>query len=207
MRLADETSPPGGPEDSQEQPKKEATAVRAHGADVPAAVLAAPIAERAKLVFENAPEAQRLRPQQWSEVRKIAEAYGRAVGSARLLSEVARDSGLRAILVLLAARYPVADLEWVAANVPAQAWWRGGDRVRGLARLAVEVVSRALAERNAPPRAISPARNPDARAAKTGRFIETRCSTTPTQVDTALNQARGAQRGPSQRARRRARTA
>jgi hypothetical protein len=72
---------------------------------------------------------------------------------------MARDSGLRAVLVLLSAGFPVADLEWVAANVPAQAWWRGGDRVRGLASLSVEVVSRALAERSAPARAILPVRN------------------------------------------------
>ncbi len=72
---------------------------------------------------------------------------------------MARDSGLRAILVLLAAGYPVADLEWVAANVPGQAWWRGGERVRGLGSLSVEVVSRALAQRNAAPRPIVPVRD------------------------------------------------
>jgi hypothetical protein len=169
-----QTSPPGGrdqsvwrtgpvrladPKDPKKQPKKEATAVRAHEASVPAAALALPIAERAKLVLENARETQRVRPQQWPEARKIAEAYGRAVGSVRRLSEIARDSGLRAVLVLLSAGFPVPDLEWVAANVPAQAWWRGGDRVRGLASLSVEVVSRALAERDAPPRAVSLVRN------------------------------------------------
>jgi hypothetical protein len=155
VRLAD-------PKDPKKQPKKEATAVRAHEAEVPAAALALPIAERAKLALENAREAQRLRPQQWAEARKVAEAYGRAVGSVRPLSEMARDSGLRAILVLLAAGFSVPDLEWAANNVRAQAWWRGGDRVRGLASLSVEVVSRALAERNAPSRAISPARSPRA---------------------------------------------
>jgi hypothetical protein len=155
VRLAD-------PKDPRKQPKKEATAVRARDAELPAAALALPIAERAKLVLENAREAQRLRPQQWPEARKVAEAYGRAVGNSRPLSEMARDSGLRTILMLLAAGYPAADLEWVAANVPAQPWWRCGDRVRGLASLSVEVVSRALAERNAPARAISPGRNPGA---------------------------------------------
>jgi hypothetical protein len=126
---------------------------------VPDAALALPIAERAKLVLASAREAQRLRPQQWPEARKIAEAYGGAVGRARPLSEMARDSGLRAILVLLAAGYPVADLEWVAANVPVQASWRSGERVRGLGSLSVEVVSRALAQRNAAPRPSVPARN------------------------------------------------
>lgn len=152
VRLAD-------PKDPKKQPKKEATAVRARAAGVLEAAVALPIAERAKLVLESAREAQRLRPQQWPESQKIVEAYGRAVGSVRPLSEMARDSGLRAILVLLAAGYTVPDLEWVAANVPAQAWWRGGDRVRGLASLSVEVVSRALAERKTPARAISPAGN------------------------------------------------
>ena len=133
--------------------------MRAHEAGALDAALALPIAERAKLVLENAAEAQRLRPQQWPETRKIAEAYGRAVGSARPLSEIARDSGLRAIVMLLAAGFSVPELEWVAENVPAQAWWRGGDRMRGLASLSVEVVSWALAERDAPARAVPPARN------------------------------------------------
>jgi len=53
----------------------------------------------------------------------------------------------------------VADLEWIAANVPKQAWWRRGDRVRGLGSLSVEVVSRALGERDARPRSISQARS------------------------------------------------
>jgi len=61
--------------------------------------------------------------------------------------------------MLLAAGFSVPELEWVAENVPAQAWWRGGDRVRGLASLSVEVVSRALAERDAGPRLIPQARN------------------------------------------------
>ena len=118
-----------------------------------------PIAERARLVLEDPQEAQRLRPQHWQETRRIAEAFGTAVGCDRPLSEMARDSGLRAIVVLLAAGYSVADLEWIAANVPKQAWWRRGDRVRGLGSLSVEVVSRALAERDARPRSISQARS------------------------------------------------
>jgi hypothetical protein len=71
-----------------------------------------------------------------------------------------RDSGLRAVLVLFATGYSVADVEWVAANVPGQAWWRGGERVRGLASLSVEVVARALAERESPRRlALAPRAN------------------------------------------------
>jgi hypothetical protein len=75
------------------------------------------------------------------------------------LSEIARDSGLRAVVVLLAAGYSVADLEWIAANVPKQAWWRRGARARGLGSLSVEVVSRALGERDARPRSFSQARS------------------------------------------------
>ena len=134
VRLAD-------PKDPKKEPNKEATVVRAREGDLP-------LGERARLVLADAREAQRLRPQDWAETRIIAEAYGRATGNARPLSELPRDSGLRAILVLLAAGYTVADVEWVAANVPAQAWWRGGERVRGLASLSVEVVARALAERD-----------------------------------------------------------
>jgi len=132
-----------------------------------------PIAERAKLVLEEPREAQRLRPQHWQETRRIAEAFGTAVGCDRPLSEIARDSGLRAVVVLLAAGYSVADLEWIAANVPKQAWWRRGDRVRGLGSLSVEVVSRALGERDARPRSISLARS-DGSGEKEG-FIGTRC--------------------------------
>lgn len=88
----------------------------------------ADVAERAKLVLADACEAQRLRPQDWSETRRIAEAYGRATENPRPLSEVQRDSGLRAVLVLFAAGYSVADVEWVAANVPGQAWWRARSR-------------------------------------------------------------------------------
>jgi hypothetical protein len=119
--------------------------VRAREADLP-------IAERARLALADTREAQRLRPEDWEETRKIAEAYGRATRGARPLSELRRDSGLRAVLVLFAAGYSVTDVEWVAANVPGQAWWRGGERVRGLGSLSVEVVSRALAERDAPRR-------------------------------------------------------
>jgi hypothetical protein len=103
-------------------------------------------------VLDDPRAAQQLQPQRWSETRQIAETYGRAIGSERPLSEVARDSGLRAILVLLAAEYSVDDLAWVAGNVPKQAWWRSGDRVRGLGSLSIEVVSRALGERDGPQR-------------------------------------------------------
>ncbi len=145
VRLAD-------PKDPKKQPKKEATAVRARAPAERAEALALPIAERARLVLDDPRAAQRLQPQRWSETRQIAETYGRTIGSERPLSEVARDSGLRAILVLLAAEYSVDDLTWVADNVPKQAWWRSGDRVRGLGSLSIEVVSRALGERDGPPR-------------------------------------------------------
>jgi len=176
VRLANEprapTSPPGArdqsawrtgpvrladPKDPKKDLKKEATVAQTEpGKVIP---LELPIAERAKLVLEEPREAQRLRPQHWQETRRIAEAFGRAVGCDRPLSEIARDSGLRAVVVLLAAGYSVADLEWIAANVPKQAWWRRGDRVRGLGSLSVEVVSRALGERDARPRSISQARS------------------------------------------------
>jgi hypothetical protein len=169
VRLADRsgprTSPAGGrhqsvwrtgpvrladPKDPKKEPIKEATVVRAREADV---------TERAKLVLADTREAQRLRPQDWPETRRIAEAYGHATGNPRPLSELPRDSGLRAVLVLFAAGYSVADVEWVAANVPGQTWWRGGERVRGLGSLSVEVVARALAERNAPLRPVVPVRS------------------------------------------------
>ena len=145
------------PKDPKKDPKKEATVVQTEPGKLIALEL--PIAERAKLVLEEPREAQRLRPQHWPETRRIAEAFGKAVGCDRPLSEIARDSGLRAIVVLLAAGHSVADLEWTAATVPKQAWWRRGDRVRGLGSLSVEVVSRALGERDARPRSISQPRS------------------------------------------------
>ena len=150
VRLAD-------PKDPKKDPKKEATVAQPEaGKLIP---FESPIAERAKLVLEDPREAQRLRPQHWQETRRIAEAFGRAIGCDRPLSEIARDTGLRAILALLAAGYSVADLEWTAANVPKQDWWRRGDRARGLGSLSVEVVSRALGERDARPRSFSQARS------------------------------------------------
>ena len=146
VRLAD-------PKDPKKDPKKEAIVAQAKPGQLIS--LEMPIAERAKLVLEEPREAQRLRPQHWQETRRIADAFGTAVGCDRPLSEIARDSGLRAIVVLLAAGYSVADLEWIAANVPKQAWWRRGDRARGLGSLSVEVVSRALGERDARPRSFS----------------------------------------------------
>jgi hypothetical protein len=151
------------------EPKKEATAVRVREAATPSAELELPIAERARLVLDDARAAKRLRPQQWSEPRKIAEAYGRAIGSERPLSELARDSGLRAVLVLLAAEYSVPDLEWIASNVPKQAWWRSGNRVRGLGSLSIEVVSRALGERDGPKRRAE--RAPSSPESEEGRRI------------------------------------
>jgi hypothetical protein len=176
VRLASGTSPPGGrdqsawqtgatlqpvrladPKDPKKDPKKEATVTQGgSGKVIP---LELPIAERAKLVLEEPREAQQLRPQHWQETRRIAEAFGAAVGCERPLSELARDSGLRAIVQLLAAGYSVADLEWVARNVPKQEWWRRGDRARGLGSLSVEVVSRALGERDARPRSSLQARS------------------------------------------------
>jgi hypothetical protein len=71
-------------------PKKEATVAQPEpGKVIP---LELPIAERAQLVLEAPREAQRLRPQHWQETRRIAEAFGTAVGCDRTLSEIARDS-------------------------------------------------------------------------------------------------------------------
>jgi hypothetical protein len=119
------------PKEPKMEPIKEATAVRV----------------RAKLVLERADEAERQRPQDWPEVRTIVEAFSRGIGQERKLGELARDSGLRAVIALLAAGYEPNDLAWVAEQVPKQRWWREGPRSRGLATFSAEVVARALAER------------------------------------------------------------
>ena len=157
------TSPPAGPQQSakrtgpvrladpkepKKEPNKEPTAVRAHTRPDPNM----PITERARLVLQDPRAAAQLRPQDWPEAKQIAAAYGAAIGSQRPLSELRRDSGLRAILELIAAGYAVDDITWLASSVPHEPWWRSGDRIRGLGSLSVEVASRALGEREAPPR-------------------------------------------------------
>lgn len=119
------------PKEPKKEPTKEASAVRA----------------RAKLVLERADEAERQRPQDWPEVRTIVDAFSRGVGQERKLGELARDSGLRAVVALLAAGYEPSDVAWVAEHVPRQRWWHEGPRSRGLATFSAEVVARALAER------------------------------------------------------------
>ncbi|HKY34595.1 MAG TPA: hypothetical protein VJN18_01540 [Polyangiaceae bacterium] len=111
-----------------------------------------PLVERAQLVLRDPRAAAQLRPQDWPESKQIAAAYSAATGSPRPLSELGRDSGLRAILELIASGLTVDDITWLASSVPREAWWRSGDRIRGLGSLSVEVASRALGQRNAPPR-------------------------------------------------------
>lgn len=141
VRLAD-------PKEPKKEPNKEPTAVRAPARPDPSM----PLVERAQLVLRDPRAAAQLRPQDWPEAKQIAAAYGAATGSQRPLSELARDSGLRAIVELIAAGYAVDDITWLASSVPREPWWRGGDRIRGLGSLSVEVASRALGERGAPPR-------------------------------------------------------
>lgn len=162
-QCASQTSPPAGPHQSakrmgpvrladpkepKKEPNKEPTAVRAPVRPDPNM----PITERAQLVLQDPRAAAQLRPQDWPEAKQIAAAYGAATGSPRPLSELARDSGLRAIVELIAAGYAVDDITWLASSVPREPWWRSGDRIRGLGSLSVEVASRALGERDAPPR-------------------------------------------------------
>jgi hypothetical protein len=93
VRLAD-------PKEPKKEPKKEPTAVRAReGRPDPTM----PLVERAQLVLRDPRAAAQLRPHEWPETKQIAAAYGAATGSVRTLSELKRDSGLRAILELIAA--------------------------------------------------------------------------------------------------------
>lgn len=141
VRLAD-------PKEPRKEPKMEASRARA-GATAPRdEVSALPVAQRARLALASPRDAQRLQPQDWPEVRKIVGEFAGAVGRERRLGEFGRDSGLRAIVGLLAAGNSVEDVEWVAANVPKQAWWRSDGKTRGLATFSPEVVARALEERD-----------------------------------------------------------
>jgi hypothetical protein len=163
-QFAKQTSPPAGqdqsacrtgpvrlpdPKDPKKDPTKEPTAVRAHVSRLDPAM---PLVERAQLVLRDPRAAAQLRPQDWPETKQIAAAYGAATGSQRSLSELKRDSGLRAVVELIAAGYAVDDITWLASSVPREAWWRSGDRIRGLGSLSIEVASRALGERRAPRR-------------------------------------------------------
>ena len=161
---ASQTSPPGEPHQSakrtapvrladpkepKKEPNMEPTAVRGR-ATRPDPTM--PLVERARLVLREPRAAAQLRPQDWPESKQIAAAYGAATGSQRPLSELARDSGLRAILELIASGLAVDDITWLASSVPREPWWRSGDRIRGLGSLSAEVASRALGERHAPAR-------------------------------------------------------
>ncbi|HWA28569.1 MAG TPA: helix-turn-helix domain-containing protein [Lacunisphaera sp.] len=148
QQCATRTAPvrPADAKEPKKEPKKEAT--RARVSPSLGEALELPVSERAKLVLTSAREAERLQPQDWSEVRMIAQAFGAAVGRERKLSSLAQDSGLRMVVALLAAAHSPEDLVWVASNVPKQRWWRESNRNHGLASLSPEVVARALEERD-----------------------------------------------------------
>jgi hypothetical protein len=146
VRLAD-------PKEPRKEPKMEASRTRAGARARLDEVLALPVAQRARFALVSPRDAQRLEPQDWPEVRKIVGAFAGAVGRERRLGEFAQDSGLRAIVGLLAGGNSVEDVEWVAANVPKQAWWRSDGKTRGLATFSPEVVARALEERDSGRRA------------------------------------------------------
>jgi hypothetical protein len=136
------------PKEPKKEPKMEASRARAGASTRIDEVLVLPVAERARLALASPRDAQRLQPQDWPEVRRIVGAFAGAVGRERRLGEFGRDSGLRAIVALLAAGNSVEDIEWVAGNVPKQAWWRSDGKTRGLATFSPEVVARALEERD-----------------------------------------------------------
>lgn len=147
---ASRTSPvrEADPKEPRKEPKMEASRTRAGASTRLDELLVLPVAQRARIALASPRDAQRLQPQDWPEVRRIVGAFAGAVGRERRLGEFARDSGLRAIVGLLAAGNSVEDVEWVAANVPKQAWWRSDGKTRGLATFSPEVVARALEERD-----------------------------------------------------------
>lgn len=147
---ASRTSPvrEADPKEPRKEPKMEASRARAGASTRLDEVLVLPVAQRARLALASPRDAQRLQPQDWPEVRKIVGAFASAVGRERRLGDFGRDSGLRAVVGLLAAGNSVEDVEWVAGNVPKQMWWRSDGKTRGLATFSPEVVARALDERD-----------------------------------------------------------
>jgi len=109
-----------------------------------AEALALPLAERAEWAERNPHAAEWVQPQQWPEVRAVAEALHSAGGLAPpRLGAYQRDSGVRAVVGLFAAGIALAELLGAIPGLVESAWWKQGRR--GLSALTPEVYRRATA--------------------------------------------------------------
>jgi hypothetical protein len=103
-----------------------------------------PIEARAKAVLRRTDMAQWCEPQRWPEVTQAVKAFDIAHGrrTPSRLSDLARDSGLRALLGLFADGYSAAQVAEAARRSGSNTWFRS--QRRGLAALTPEVVRRLL---------------------------------------------------------------
>lgn len=111
----------------------------------PAEAMRMPVAARAAYTERNRHMAEWLTPETWPEVQAVAQAVHEANGmrgTARLLP-YAKDSGVRAVVALLAAGFPLDELLTAVRGVTKSPWWRAeGGKPRSLGALSVEVIRR-----------------------------------------------------------------
>lgn len=108
------------------------------------AALELPAAERAEALGANPHLAQWARPQDWPEVRQVAEQLATALGHAKpKLGSYERDAGVRQIVGLLADGFTLDELAAACASAKSDPWMR--EARRGAGALTPEVVRRLLA--------------------------------------------------------------
>jgi hypothetical protein len=81
------------------------------------------VAKRSALLMDRAELAEALRPDQWPEVRAVAEAFALARGRpSQPLGRYAQDNAVRLAVALYAAGYPETDLIFVVRAIANQEW-------------------------------------------------------------------------------------
>jgi hypothetical protein len=105
-----------------------------------------PVFERAKYTEAKGRDyGNYLQPQEWPEVKQVAEAFAIATGlTGATLGSYSRDPGVQAVVSLLAAGHEPEQLERAIRHVVNDPWWTDG-KSKGLSSLTPEVVRRALA--------------------------------------------------------------
>jgi hypothetical protein len=138
-RPREEAPPPAAPVEVADQPFVGETPRN------PAEAMRMPIAARAAYTERNRHMAEWLTPETWPEVQAVAQAVHEANGmrgTARLLP-YAKDSGVRAVVALLAAGFEPDELLTAVRGVTKSPWWRAdGGKPRSLGALSVEVIRR-----------------------------------------------------------------
>jgi hypothetical protein len=132
------------PNEAAEGREREAAAARKELPKNLQEALLLPVQERAQLVLDQRVAAMFVQPERWPEIVDSTAPFFKRRGIEPRLGAYARDAGVRAQVVLLAARFTVEELAWVAGNDP---YLHEPGKGRGLATMSLEVVRRALAAR------------------------------------------------------------